>query len=79
MFVQPYNWCLPRNRLETLCASRGTGGAMFLAGCHLPSCFAAEEQDGLPQFSTGRHAIFRIIDRSYRLLVIGRLDTSHAS
>ena len=43
----------------------GDWGAMFLVGCCSPSCFAAEEQDVLRQFSTGRHSIFNIIDRSF--------------
>ena len=40
-------------------------GAMFLAGCRSPSCFAAEEGDVLCQFSVGQYAIFNIIDRPF--------------
>ena len=40
-------------------------GAMFLEGCRSPSCFAAEKQDVLHQFSVGRHAIFNIIGQSF--------------
>ena len=36
--------------------------AMFLVGCRLPSCLAAEEGDVLRQFSAGRYANFNIID-----------------
>ena len=50
---------------DALCQLRDWG-AMFLAGCRLPSYLVAEEQDVLCQFSVGRYAIFKIIDRPFR-------------
>ena len=46
-------------------------GARLLEGCRLPSFLADKKRDALCQFSSGRFAIFNIIDRPfhYRSLV----------
>ena len=43
-------------------------GARFLEGCRSPSFLADEKRDVLRQFSSGRFAIFNIIDRPFHYL-----------
>ena len=40
-------------------------GARLLAGCHSPSCLAAEKRNVLCPYSAGRHTIFTIIDQPF--------------